>query len=105
MVRALFPLLLAGATAAPAPARVKKEEAPVRVLMVVSGARSLELADGSAMAIGYWASEVRVPYEALRTHGYEVVIATPGGVVPAPDPHSLPADAAAERKRLDGIEG
>ena len=75
----------------------------MRVLMVVSAAQSIELADGSAMEIGYWASEVRVPYEALRKQGYEVVIATPGGAVPSPDPHSLPADAAAETKRLAEI--
>lgn len=74
-----------------------REAAPVRVLMVVSAATELRLADGSSMAVGYWAPEVEVPLLRLRAAGYVVDVATPGGKPPAPDAASLPRDPAGAR--------
>ncbi|MEU1282227.1 type 1 glutamine amidotransferase domain-containing protein [Streptomyces sp. NPDC005805] len=67
-----------------------------KILMVVTGADSLELADGSAHPTGYWAEEVAVSHEALTGAGHQVVIATPGGVKPTADPISLDARGGVE---------
>ncbi|WP_093797048.1 type 1 glutamine amidotransferase domain-containing protein [Streptomyces sp. Wb2n-11] len=81
-----------------------------KVLMVVSGANSLVLADGSAHPTGYWAEEVAASHEVLTNSGTDVVIATPGGVPPTVDALSLderggvsPSDAQRFRTYLDGI--
>lgn len=79
-----------------------------RVLMVVSAATEWTLADGSKMAVGYWANEVEVPITRLRAAGYTVDIVTPGGKTPTPDPASLstdPAKAKAMRESLAKIDG
>ncbi|MFD7445990.1 type 1 glutamine amidotransferase domain-containing protein [Streptomyces sp. NPDC059909] len=81
-----------------------------KVLMVVSGADSLTLADGTSHPTGYWAEEVAESHRVLREAGVEVDIATPGGVRPTVDPISLDErggveEAAAEEFRayLDSI--
>lgn len=70
-----------------------------RLLMVVTGARAIRLADGEDHPCGYQAAEVREPYEEFAAAGVEVVFATPGGRTPQPDPwglepffHCAPAD-------------
>lgn len=67
-----------------------------RVLVVVSAADSLELADGTSHPTGFWAEElvesVRVPREA----GVRVDIATPGGVRPT-------VDAASRTEEFDAF--
>ncbi|GGW94060.1 thiazole biosynthesis protein ThiJ [Streptomyces malachitofuscus] len=60
-----------------------------KILFVVTGADRLTLADGTTHPTGFWAEEAVAPYEALRAAGHEVVVATPGGVVPTVDPASL----------------
>ncbi|WP_090004901.1 type 1 glutamine amidotransferase domain-containing protein [Lentzea albidocapillata] len=60
-----------------------------KLLMVVSGADSLTLADGSAHPTGFWAEEVVESVRVLREAGVEVTLATPGGVVPTVDKASL----------------
>lgn len=57
--------------------------------MVVTGADSLTLADGSSHPTGYWAEEVVESVRVLREAGVEVTLATPGGVVPTVDKASL----------------
>src|ERR1700722_6535446 len=57
-----------------------------KLLMIVSSARTIRLADGSDHPTGYLAEEVLEPYEAFEAAGVEVVIATPEGKVPQPDP-------------------
>ncbi|GGM71516.1 dimethylallyltransferase [Lentzea pudingi] len=57
--------------------------------MVVSGADSLTLADGTSHPTGYWAEEVVESVRVLREAGVEVTLATPGGVVPTVDKVSL----------------
>jgi putative intracellular protease/amidase len=57
-----------------------------RLLMIVSSARTIRLADGSDHPTGYLAEEVLEPYEAFEAAGVDVVIATPEGKAPQPDP-------------------
>ncbi|MDR7276582.1 type 1 glutamine amidotransferase domain-containing protein [Catenuloplanes atrovinosus] len=80
------------------------------VLMVVTAADTLTLADGTAHPTGFWAEEVAASHRILREGGVDVRIATPGGR-PAPvDPASLDArggvgeaEAAEFRAYLDSI--
>jgi putative intracellular protease/amidase len=60
-----------------------------KILMVVSAADRLTLADGTTHPTGYWAEEVAVSHRILREAGMEVDIATPGGLRPTVDPVSL----------------
>ncbi|MET9634418.1 type 1 glutamine amidotransferase domain-containing protein [Lentzea sp. NPDC006480] len=60
-----------------------------KLLMVVSGADSLTLADGTSHPTGFWAEEVVESVRVLREAGIEVTVATPGGVVPTVDKGSL----------------
>lgn len=60
-----------------------------KILMVISGADSMKLADGSTHPTGYWAEEVAASHRVLRAAGAEVDIATPGGVRPTVDAISL----------------
>src|SRR6188508_2262745 len=80
------------------------------VLMVVTAADSLDLADGGSHPTGFWAEEVAASHRILREAGFDVRIATPGGR-PAPvDPISLderggvaPEHARDFREYLDSI--
>ncbi|MFS8096625.1 type 1 glutamine amidotransferase domain-containing protein [Lentzea alba] len=60
-----------------------------KLLMIVSGADSLTLADGTSHPTGFWAEEVVESVRVLREAGIEVTVATPGGVVPTVDKASL----------------
>ena len=73
------------------------------ILFVVTGARHWTLADGSEHPTGYWAEELVAPYRAFTEAGYEVVVATPGGVVPVVDQASLAADANGGQDNADAI--
>lgn len=73
-----------------------------KILMVVSGADSLRLTDGTDHPTGFWAEEVAASHKVLRDAGHTVDFATPGGVRPTVDPVSLDArggvsDADAEK--------
>jgi putative intracellular protease/amidase len=70
--------------------------APGAVVMVLSAAPTQTLADGTIRETGYFLNEFYVPYRELVNEGYEVVIATPGGRLPALDPESLKEDYWAE---------
>ena len=82
------------------------------VLMVITAADSLTLADGGSHPTGFWAEEVAASHRILREAGADVRIATPGGR-PAPvDPISLDerggvsaSDAGEFRAYLDAIAG
>ena len=83
-----------------------------KILMVVSAADRLTLADGTTHPTGYWAEEVAVSHRVLRDAGVDVDIATPGGVPPTVDPISLDergnvdeASAKEFRAYLDAISG
>ena len=60
-----------------------------KLLMIVSSARAIRLADGEDHPTGYRAEEVREPYETFVAAGVDVLIATPDGNVPQPDPWGL----------------
>lgn len=66
--------------------------------MVVTGADSLTLADGTAHPTGFWAEEVAASHRILREAGHEVEIATPGGVRPTVDPISLDERGGVEKE-------
>ncbi|WP_067673196.1 type 1 glutamine amidotransferase domain-containing protein [Nocardia miyunensis] len=56
-----------------------------RVLMAVSGSDHWTLADGTRHRCGFWPEELAVPHQIFRAAGFDVTIATPGGVRPVPD--------------------
>ncbi|GGW10839.1 peptidase [Streptomyces capoamus] len=60
-----------------------------KILFVMTGADHWTLADGTGHPTGFWAEEAVVPYQAVKAAGHEVVVATPGGVVPTVDRASL----------------
>ncbi|WP_407548001.1 type 1 glutamine amidotransferase domain-containing protein [Streptomyces sp. Pv4-95] len=60
-----------------------------KILFVMTGADHWTLADGTKHPTGYWAEEAAAPYEVFKAAGHEVVVATPGGVVPHVDKGSL----------------
>ena len=62
------------------------------VLMVLTGADTWTMKDGTPHPTGFWDEEFIKPHTAFTGAGLEVSIATPRGVTPTPDPLSL-ADA------------
>ncbi|MFC0435645.1 type 1 glutamine amidotransferase domain-containing protein [Kutzneria buriramensis] len=65
-----------------------------KILFVVTGASYWTLKDGTRHPTGYWAEEFTAPYSALTGAHHEVMVATPGGVVPYVDVMSLRAAMA-----------
>jgi putative intracellular protease/amidase len=57
--------------------------------MAVTGATEWTLADGSKHPTGFWAEELIAAHKTFRDAGWEVTIATPGGVTPQVDANSL----------------
>lgn len=74
-----------------------------KILFVVTGAQHWTLADGSQHPTGFWAEELVAPYRVFTRAGHEVVVATPGGVVPVVDEASLAADANGGQENADAI--
>jgi putative intracellular protease/amidase len=69
-----------------------------KILFVVTGASYWTLKDGTRHPTGYWAEEFAAPYSEFTGAGHEVVVATPGGVVPYVDVMSLrPSMAGSEQ--------
>lgn len=79
------------------------------VLFVVTGARHWTLADGTRHPTGFWAEELVAPYEVFTAAGYDVAVATPGGVEPAVDAASLAPEAVGGEEKAEalklGLEG
>ncbi|MGV9449938.1 type 1 glutamine amidotransferase domain-containing protein [Streptomyces sp. NPDC003635] len=65
-----------------------------KILFVLTGANTWTLADGTPHPTGFWAEEAVAPYERFKAEGHEIVVATPGGVVPTPDKASLSPEFA-----------
>jgi putative intracellular protease/amidase len=65
-----------------------------KVLFVVTGTTFWLLNDGTRHPTGYWAEEFVAPYRVFKKAGYEIVVATPGGVVPTVDQLSLTPEMA-----------
>lgn len=74
-----------------------------KILFVMTGADYWTLADGTQHPTGFWAEEAVAPYEVFTAAGHEVVVATPGGVVPTVDRGSLAADANGGQDAADRI--
>lgn len=60
-----------------------------RILIVLSAASTWTRADGSKYDSGVWAEEFIVMHERFVRAGCDVHVATPGGIAPTIDPHSL----------------
>ncbi|MFJ9722341.1 type 1 glutamine amidotransferase domain-containing protein [Streptomyces sp. NPDC101209] len=76
-----------------------------KILFVMTGADHWTLADGTLHPTGFWAEEAVAPYEAFKAAGHEIVVATPGGVVPTVDKGSLAAEVNGGRENADRIAG
>jgi putative intracellular protease/amidase len=59
------------------------------ILMVLTGAKTWTMKDGTPHPTGYWAEEFIKPHRAFIAAGLKVSVATPGGVTPTVDPLSL----------------
>ena len=60
-----------------------------KILFVMTGADHWTLADGTKHPTGFWAEEAVTPYQAFTAADHEIVVATPGGIVPPLDQGSL----------------
>jgi putative intracellular protease/amidase len=65
-----------------------------KILFVMTGTTFWMLNDGTRHPTGYWAEEFVAPYRVFKNAGYEMVVATPGGVVPTVDQLSLTPEMA-----------
>lgn len=72
------------------------------VLLVVTAAHQARRSDGSSVPVGYVPSEVAGLCDALAGGGRQVVIATPAGELPTPDPQAPPEQVAAA-ERIEGL--
>ena len=71
------------------------------ILMVVTAADSLTLADGTEHATGFWAEELVVAHRDLAQAGHTVRVATPGGLRPTVDPGSLSVQIVGDHGQID----
>jgi putative intracellular protease/amidase len=60
-----------------------------RLLLLVSGAREMTLADGTQYQTGFFAEEALIPYERFARAGLDIVVATPDGHPPHADSYGL----------------
>jgi putative intracellular protease/amidase len=60
-----------------------------KILMLVSSAKVIRLADGRPHETGYFVEEAIKPYDRFVAAGAEVVVATSDGQAPHPDPYGL----------------
>ncbi|MFG2793427.1 type 1 glutamine amidotransferase domain-containing protein [Streptomyces sp. NPDC048419] len=74
-----------------------------KILFVLTGADHWTLADGTLHPTGFWAEEAVAPYEAFKAAGYEIVVATPGGVVPSVDKASLAPEFNGGQENADRV--
>lgn len=76
-----------------------------KILMVVTAADSLTLADGTAHPTGFWAEELVVAHRDLTAAGHSITIATPGGRTPTVDPGSLTVEIVGDEAKVDDFRG
>jgi putative intracellular protease/amidase len=60
-----------------------------RIAYLVTSAREMTLADGTAHPTGYFAEEALKPYERFTDAGFDVTVITPDGNPPSADPYGL----------------
>ncbi|MER6612197.1 type 1 glutamine amidotransferase domain-containing protein [Streptomyces xantholiticus] len=76
-----------------------------KILFVMTGVDHWTLADGTKHPTGFWAEEAAAPYEAFKAAGHEIVVATPGGVVPTVDKGSLAPEVNGGQEGADKVAG
>ncbi|MFD5052877.1 type 1 glutamine amidotransferase domain-containing protein [Streptomyces tendae] len=74
-----------------------------KILFVMTGVDYWTLADGTKHPTGFWAEEAVAPYEAFKAAGHEIVVATPGGVVPTVDKGSLAPEVNGGQEGADKV--
>jgi putative intracellular protease/amidase len=80
------------------------------VLIVVSAANRWTLNDGTEHPTGFWAEELAEPHRIFAAAGWDITVATPGGVAPTVDRASLgliggmPAKTRAISRYLDQLD-
>ncbi len=62
-----------------------------RIAFLVTSARAIDLKESAAHPTGYWAEEALKSYERFVNAGFNVVVLTPDGRRPVPDPYGLEA--------------
>ncbi|MEU1485973.1 type 1 glutamine amidotransferase domain-containing protein [Streptomyces sp. NPDC005752] len=73
------------------------------VLFVLTGADHWTLNDGTAHPTGFWAEELAAPHRVFAQAGFDITIATPGGVAPTVDSASLAAEANGGQEQADAV--
>jgi putative intracellular protease/amidase len=74
------------------------------VLFVITAADRWTLKDGSTHPTGYWAEEVAEPHRIFSEAGWDITIATPGGVVPTLDEASVKLPTRVNRRARTYLE-
>ncbi|POX37497.1 type 1 glutamine amidotransferase domain-containing protein [Streptomyces sp. Ru73] len=74
-----------------------------KILFVLTGADHWTLADGTRHPTGFWGEEVVAPYRVFTEAGHDVVVATPGGVLPTLDPASLAPEVNGGQEGADAV--
>jgi aldehyde dehydrogenase (NAD+) len=74
-----------------------------KVLFVLSASDHWTLNDGTLHPTGYWAEEFAEPHRLFTEAGYELSIATPGGVAPTIDAVSLKPESVGGEDRAAEI--
>jgi putative intracellular protease/amidase len=79
------------------------------ILFAITGADHWTLADGTKHPCGYWPEELVTPHRVFTAAGFDVTLASPGGVRPVPDqagftPEMNGGSAAAGQALRDYIE-
>jgi putative intracellular protease/amidase len=77
----------------------KGDEERPRLLVVLTGADTWTLADGTSHPTGFWAEEFVEPMRVFRDAGVDMTVATPRGVAPTVDEASLSPDGAGGEDR------
>lgn len=73
------------------------------VLFVLTGADHWTLNDGTTHPTGFWAEELAAPHRVFTEAGFDITVATPGGVAPTVDTASLAADANGGQEQADAV--
>ncbi|MEU5715340.1 type 1 glutamine amidotransferase domain-containing protein [Streptomyces sp. NPDC020403] len=73
------------------------------VLFVLTGADHWTLKDGTAHPTGFWAEELAAPHRVFAQAGFDITIATPGGVAPTVDASSLAAEVNGGQEQADAV--
>lgn len=61
----------------------------MKILILLTSSATLTLLDGEKHASGFWAEELVVPYQIYKQEGYEIDVATIGGLTPTVDETSI----------------